>query len=231
MKTVGIIGGLGPESTVDYYRLIISSWRERTQGVGYPSILINSLDIDKALGMLYENRLEDLAGYLGAEIQRLANAGADFAVLAANTAHIVFDELRAASSIPLISIVEAACHAAGTLGLRRPGLLGTRFTMQGRFYREPFRAAGMELVAPTLEEQDFIHGKYMHELIPGVFLPETRRAISAIIGRLVRQERIDGLVLAGTELPLLLREAGELGAPLLDTTRLHVEQVVERLLT
>ena len=231
MKTVGIIGGLGPESTVDYYRLIISLWRERTQGVGYPSIIINSVDLDKALGMLYGNQLEALAAYLSKEIQRLSDAGADFGLLAANTPHIVFDALSAASPIPLISIVEAACHAAGALGLRRPGLLGTRFTMQGRFYSEPFRAAGMELVVPNHEEQEYIHDRYMKELIPGVFLSETRQSMAAVIERLIRQERIDGLVLAGTELPLLLREAGDLGVPLLDTTRLHVEQVVERLLT
>jgi aspartate racemase len=231
MTTAGIIGGIGPESTIDYYRLIIAGYRERMKGVGYPSIVINSVDLDALLVLLNANRLEEMTAVLTAEIRRLASAGADFALLAANTPHIVFDALAAASPIPLISIVETARAAARSQGLKRLGLLGTRFTMQGRFYLDPFRAAGMELVVPDAAEQALIHDKYLNELIPGVFRPETRRAFAAIIARLKAQEKIDGLILAGTELPLLLREAEDPGIPSLDTTKLHVARVVELLVS
>ena len=229
-RTAGIIGGMGPESTVDYYRSIIALYRERRKDGSYPSILVNSIDVKRMLDLVAADRLTELANWLGTEIRRLADAGADFGLLSSNTPHIVFDALSAAAPIPLISIVETACQAAQRQGLTRVGLLGTRFTMQGRFYAEPFSAAGIEVVTPGAEDQAFVHEKYMRELVPGVFRPETRSAICAVIERLRRERRIDGLVLAGTELPVLLREAGDLGVAVLDTTKLHVERVVDRLL-
>jgi len=231
VKTAGLIGGTGPESTVDYYRSIIALYRERNPDGSYPSLLINSIDMTRMLDLIASNRLADVTAYLSAEIRKLAVAGADFALLAANTPHVVFDALRSASPIPLISIVETARQAAQSQGLKRLGLLGTRFTMQGRFYSDVFLPAGIELVVPNAKEQSFVHDKYMNELVLGVFRPETRQAFRAIIDRLRHEERIDGLVLAGTELPLLLRDAGDLGVPVLDTTRLHVERVVAQLLS
>jgi aspartate racemase len=230
VRTAGIIGGIGPESTVDYYRLILAMYRERTQDGSYPSLLINSIDLKKVLDLVERKRLAELTAYLASELRRLADAGADFALLAANTPHIVFDALAAESPVPLISIVDAACRAARAQRLMRLGLLGTRFTMQSRFYPDVFLAAGIELVAPNPDEQDLIHDRYMHELVPGSFRPQTRREFLAIIDRLVVHERIDGLVLAGTELPLLLREAKDLRIPFLNTTRLHVEHAVACLL-
>jgi len=181
--------------------------------------------------LVADNRLPELAAWLVAEIRKLAAAGADFALLSANTPHIVFDALQAESPVPLISIVEAARDAARAHGLKRLGLLGTRVTMQGRFYIDPFRAAGIELVPPNTGEQTFVDDKYFGELVPGDFRPETRQAFCTIIARLKREERIDGLVLAGTELPLLLREVPDLGIPVLDTTKLHVERIVDHILS
>lgn len=231
MKTAGIIGGTGPESTVDYHRSIIALYRERTRDGSYPSLLINSIDMTRMRDLVTDNRLPELTAYLAAEIRKLAAAGADFGLLSANTPHIVFDALRSESPIPLISIVETACDAARAQGLKRVGVLGTRFTMQGRFFSDPFRAAGIELVPPNTEEQAFVDDKYFSELVFGDFRPETRQAFRAIIDRLKREERIDGVVLAGTELPLLLREVSDLGIPVLDTTKLHVERIVDHILS
>jgi aspartate racemase len=183
------------------------------------------------LDLIGGNRLVEVTAYLASEIRRLASAGADFGLLAANTPHIVFHALAAESPIPLISIVDSACRAACARGLKRLGLLGTRFTMQGRFYPDAFLTAGIELVAPSHDEQELIHERYMNQLVAGIFRPQTREEFSAIIDRLKMQEKIDGLVLAGTELPLLLREAKDLRIPFLDTTRLHVEQAVACLLS
>ncbi len=230
MKTAGIIGGIGPESTIDYYRLIIASYRQRRPDGSYPSIIINSIDLKRVVDLITANRLDAVTEYLLAEVTRLARAGADFGLLAANTPHIVFDDLQRQAPIPLLSIVEATCAGAQGLGIKTAGLFGTRFTMQGRFYPDVFDRAGITLVTPTLQEQDLIHEKYMGELVNGQFLPQTRQAFLTIAERLRSQKGIEGLILGGTELPLLLRDAQVPGAPFLDTTKLHVEQVVNRLL-
>src|SRR5579863_4257894 len=118
-KTIGIIGGIGPESTIEYYRLILAGYRERRPDGGYPAILINSIDLKRVLGLIAANELGELTEYLVREIARLARARVDFALLASNTPHIVFDEVHARVGIPLISIVEAACEAAKDLRLKK----------------------------------------------------------------------------------------------------------------
>jgi aspartate racemase len=230
MKTLGIVGGIGPESTVDYYRSLIQMWREETRDESAPSILINSIDLKKMLDLIAANALSEVAAYLSGEMQRLARAGADVGLFAANTPHIVFDELKRQSPIPLISIVEATCDAAKQLGLHRLGLFGVRFTMQGRFYPDVFSKSGITLVVPEESEQAYIHEIYMNELVKGVFLPETRERLLAIADRLADQGHAQGLILAGTELPLILRE-GRCGIPVLDTTRIHAKAALRRLLS
>ena len=130
----------------------------------------------------------------------------------------------------MISIVEATCQAARSLGVTRVGLLGTRFTMEGGFYQDVFARQGMTLAVPAEEEQAYIHEKYMGELIKGVFLPKTRERLLAIARRLEREASIQALILGGTELPLILRDVKIEGLPVLDTTRIHVEAAVEALL-
>ena len=231
MKTVGIIGGIGPESTIEYYRLIIASYRRQKRDGSYPSLLLNSIDMKKMLDLIGANELGMVTDYLLEEVQKLAQAGADFGVLASNTPHLIFETLNRQSPIPLLSIVEAACDAAKRLGLRRLGLLGTRFTMQGRFYADVFNREDMTLVTPSVDEQNYIHDKYMSELVNGVILSETRERLLAIVGRLKDEEEINGLILGGTELPLILSGEREQGIPLLDTTRIHVERIVAQLLS
>src|SRR5215470_4010788 len=153
MKTVGLIGGVGPESTIEYYRFIIEAYRAETKDDTYPSIIINSVDVNKYVGLATANRFDTFADELVIEIDRLARAGADFGALAANTPHIVFDKLQRRSSIPLVSIVEATCGKAQSLGLKRVALLGTRFTMTGGFYQDVFGHAEIDLVVPNDEEQ------------------------------------------------------------------------------
>jgi aspartate racemase len=155
----------------------------------------------------------------------------DFGVLASNTPHVVFDELRRQSSLPLLSIVEATCEAAEALGLERVGLLGTRFTMGGQFYSEVFSKAGVALVAPGQEAQAYVHDKYMSELVNGIILPETRARLLAIVDQMRKQEGIDGVILGGTELPLILRDVTDPGIPFLDTTAIHVRRIVAELLS
>ncbi len=231
MKTLGIIGGIAPESTIEYYRLIIASYRARKPDGSYPPLIINSINLTKMLDLIGANELARVTEYLLSEVHRLARAGADFGLLAANTPHIVFEDIQRQSPIPLISIVQTACEAARGLELTRVGLFGTRFTMQGHFYPEVFSRQGITLIMPNLDEQDYIHDKYMSELINGIFLPETREGLLQIVERLKEKTDIQGLILGGTELPLILRDVDDRGIPFLDTTRIHAEYAVAQMLS
>ena len=230
-KLIGIIGGIGPESTIDYYRLFVSIYREHRPEGGYPPLLINSIDLARALKLVSSNDLAGLAAYLLEEIHRLARAGATHGLLSSNTPHIVFDEIEAASPIPLISIVETACRAAAERKLKRVGLFGTRFTMQGGFYQKVFAREGIEVAIPEAEDQNFIHDTYISELVNGIVRPQTRTRYIAIARYMKAQQGIEALILGGTELPLLLRGAIDIGVMLLDTAHLHVERAVAELLS
>jgi aspartate racemase len=230
MKTAGIIGGIGPESTIEYYRFIIAAYRERQPDGTYPSLIINSVDLSRLLGMVTADQRREAVDYLVAEIEKLARAGVDFAALAANTPHMVFDEIQARSPIPLISIVEATCEHARKLGLSKVGLFGTSFTMQERFYPEVFARAGISLIAPSEDEQTFIHDKYMNELLKNIFLDETRAGLLDIVDRLKERDQVEGMILGGTELPLILTSAEHKGLPFLNTTRIHAARIVREII-
>jgi aspartate racemase len=231
MKILGMIGGVGPESTVEYYRTIIALYRERKPDGSYPQMIINSIDLTKGRDLIAANDLSGVTKYLLDEIRKLARAGADFGLIAANTPHIVFDEVARESPIPLISIVECACQAAQARALKKLGLFGTRFTMQGEFYPKVFSKAGVELVLPDPADQDYIDNKYFTELVPGKFFPETKAGLLAIVDRLKEKSDIDGVILAGTELPLILRDETHNGIPLLDTMKIHAEAAVAEILS
>jgi aspartate racemase len=180
--------------------------------------------------MLNDGQLDDLAEYLAQAVNSLARAGADFGCIAANTPHLVFDELQHRSPIPLLSIVRATVDHASALGLKKAGLMGTGFTMRANFYPVEFSKAGISLVVPNDAEREFIHGKYLGELLKNQFLPQTREEILRIARRMKREEGIEAVVLAGTELPLLLRDAADMDMPVLDTTVIHVEAIVDEVL-
>ena len=227
MKTIGMIGGIGPESTIDYYKRLLDGTQKRNPGGPAPSIIINSIDLQKGLDLLGANKLDELTEYIVPEVMRLQSAGAEFGFLAANSPHIVFDDIARRSPLSLVSIVEATCAEGQARGFKKLGLFGTRFTMHGRFYPEVFTRAGLELVVPAADEQNYIHDKYLNELIPGKFLPQTREQLLAIARRMRDQEGIQALILGGTELPLILTDESALGIPFLDTTQIHVDAILD----
>jgi aspartate racemase len=226
VKPIGVVGGIGPESTIDYYRAMIAAYQERVPDGSYPAIVISSVDAGAFLGPLMGGDHETVIAVLVAELERLARADAGCAIIAANSPHVVFAELQRRSPLPLVSIVEATADEAMRQGRRRLGLFGTHVTMQGRFYHDVFVPRGLSLVVPNEEEQAYIHDKYMTELLKGVLRPATRERLLAIIARLKADAGIDAVILAGTELPLILREPTASGLPLLDTTVIHARAIV-----
>ena len=217
MKTIGIAGGIGPESTIDYYRLLIAA--------GHTQIVIVSLAVQKMLMMLRDDST-GVADYLSAAVEQLTNAGADVAIIAANTPHIVFDEVERRARIPMVSIVDATASHVARLGLRKVGLLGTRFTMEGRFYPDVFARRGLAVVPPSPNDLEYVHEKYVGEFLKNQFLPETRTAMFGVIDRLRAERGVEAVILGGTELPILFRSDAHGDIPLLDTTKIHADAVL-----
>jgi aspartate racemase len=229
MKTLGMIGGVGPESTIDYYKNIIAMYRELQPGGSYPQFVINSINLQKGIDFMNANDLAGMASFLLEEIEKLPRAGAQFGIVAANTPHIVFDDIAPKLPIPFISIVEATCDYAKARELKRLALFGTRYTMQADFYQKVFSREGIDLTVPEPKDQDYIHEKYFAELVPGNFLPETRENLLAIVDRMRDKSSIDGVILAGTELPLLLRGESHNRVALLDTGKIHCQAAVNEM--
>jgi len=221
------VGGLGPESTIDYYRLILDAWKARHPS-SLPHIVIDSLDVNLGIRLVQSDR-PGLVRYLLDSIRRLERAGCDFAAMAANTPHIVFDELAAASPIPLLSIVECCADAVEARGFGRVGLLGTGFTMGAGFYPTVLKRRGIDVVVPDEARRSWLHERYLGELLNGVFTDETRAGVTRIVEEWAEKGDVEAVILAGTELPLLIRSDTLAGLPLLDTTQIHVRAIVDRL--
>ena len=224
MKKIGLIGGIGPESTLDYYRLIIRSFRER-KSADYPEILVYSANLTELLKLMEEKRWAALTEWLVHTIEALQRAGAEFAAIGSNSPHVVFDDVQARSPLPLLSIVEATCRKAQELGVKRLGLLGTAFTMQGDFFQKPFLAKGMSVVVPEPEDQHLIHRRLFTEIELGIIKDTTRAELLAVARRMIDRHGIEALILGCTELPLILTK-DEFGIPFLNTTAIHVDAIV-----
>lgn len=225
MKKIGMIGGFGPESTLDYYRLMIEHYRLLRGEGTLPEIFIYSMDVYAMLNMVEQQRWDDLVEWLLQGINILKKAGADFGIISANTPHIVFDRFNNLSPLPLISIVEETSKKAKEMGLQKVGLLGTSFTMRASFFPEVFAGHDISVITPREEEQDYIQHKLMTEIELGEFHEDTRRGLLKVVKRMVDEESIQGLILGCTELPLILT-MDEFGIPFLNTTKIHVESAI-----
>lgn len=224
MKRIGIVGGLGPEATVDYYRRIVDFFHEYNNSLSAPEIVILSADISELFQLVGDENWDALVEWLLLKVQKLNAAGADFAVISANTPHIVFDQLSAKSPIPLLSIVDATREHAKSKGLKKVGLLGTKFTMEANFFGSCFAKDGIAVAVPEKADQEFIHDKLVNEIELGIFSDETRQELLSIINRIAVRESVDGIILGCTELPLVIDQA-QCDLPLLNTTEIHVSAI------
>jgi aspartate racemase len=226
MKKVGIIGGIGPASTLDYYSGIISGVRAKTNDDIYPEIVINSINMTEMLSAVQNESWEMLAGVLLSAIENLAGAGAEFAAIASNTPHIVFHAVQAESPLPLISIVDATCQYALLKGCKKVLVVGTLFTMRSGFYTQAFQKYGISAVVPSEEKQEIIHGLFFPNLENGIVIPEDKQKMLAIIKALVSEHQVDAVVLGCTELPLMI-EHDDLDMMVLNTTQIHIDAIVK----
>lgn len=230
MKKLGMIGGTGPESTVDYYQSIIAKFQEKTgDPETLPELLINSINMYKIFELLDSGREDELAEYLANAVRSLEKAGADFAVISANTPHIVFDKVQEKVGIPMISIIEETVSKASEMGLQKVALLGTKFTMENDFFKSPFKKSGKEIFVPTETEQQTFHKKIVSELEKGIVKEETKKEFLALANGMIEQHGIEGVILGCTELPMIFKPE-DLDIPQLNTVEIHVEKIVEIML-
>jgi aspartate racemase len=230
MQKLGLIGGIGPESSIVYYRLIIKRFQEKLNTKEYPEIVINSINNTEMLSYVFNNKLDKLVDFLSNKIETLALAGADFAAIASNTPHIVFDKLTKRTKLPLISIVTETCKEISKKKLHCIGLLGTKSTMSNGFYEIAANNFGIQIITPNAEDQNYIHEKYMTELLFNNIKQTTKKQLIQIVKKIKENNYIEGLILGGTELPLILSQDDFNDIVLYDTLKIHTESIVERMI-
>ena len=229
MKKIGIIGGLGPESTIDYYKGIISGL-QKYNTKDYPEIIIESVNMNKVLNYLELENYEEIIDYLSKANTNLAKSNASFSVIASNTPHIVFDEVNNLSSIPMISIVEETFKKVKNDNLQIIGLIGTKFTMEKDFYKKKFINEDIKIVVPDQNQQEYINKTILEEVEYGIVKEETKKNYLNIINKMKEKENIKGLILGCTELHLILNYQDDKDIKFYNTTEIHIESIIDYVL-
>mgnify|MGYP004731447613 CR=1 FL=1 len=230
MNKLGLIGGTGSESTIEYYKGIEYGVQQKSGRSFFPNLTIESLSVFDVLGFCGKQDYAGLTAYLLKGIRNLTAAGAQYAALTGITPHIVFEELSKASPIPLVSMVDTARDCAAAHGYKKICLLGTLPTMEGTFFQNSFAKRGIEVVTPNAEEKIYIGTKIETELEYGKVLPETQRAFQEIAERIIREEQVQAVVLGCTELPLIF-DGVELPVSYIDVMQVHIRTLIDLILS
>jgi aspartate racemase len=226
MKTIGLLGGMSWESSLEYYRIINETIKKRLGELHSAQCLMYSVDFAEVEALQHAKEWEELTRQMIAAVQRLERGGADFTVICTNTMHRMADEIEAATSIPLLHIADATAEAVRTAGITKVGLLGTRFTMEGTFYRERLEQRhGLQVLIPETTDMEKVHRIIYDELVQGQILKSSRRVYQKVIEHL-KSAGAQCVILGCTEIPLLIRSS-DVNIPVFDTTRIHTEAAVE----
>ena len=220
-KRIGILGGMSPESTVTYYEYITRTYTERFGDYGYPEILIYSVSFQPYVDWPEADRWDLVAAGLSEAARRLEATGAEVILIATNTMHLVFDEVQASVSVPMLSLLDAVGEAIRERSMTTVGLLGTQFTMEKAFYQDALDRWGISVIVPEAEDRHYVNAVIYDELVAGQIRDESRTGYLRVIERLA-ERGAQGVVLGCTEIPLLVSEA-DAGLPLFDTTAIHAE--------
>lgn len=229
MNKLGLIGGIGPESTLMYYRSIEQGVQEKIGKPYFPPMTIESLSVFEVLHFCNAGDYEGLTEYLTGGFRNLAAAGCDFGALTGITPHIVIDQVREKSPIPIVSIIDTAADYALRKGFTRVGLIGTYPTMSGDFFQKNFEKKGIRVICPHEDEMRFIGNKIETELEYGKVIPETRDHVMTIVKRMQKEEQIQAIVIGCTELPLLFRDAKS-PVEAIDAMAVHIETLIRMIL-
>ena len=220
-KTIGLLGGTTPESTIGYYRYITGEYTRRLGDYGYPQVLIYSVTFQEFMDWGRGGHWDRAATKMVEAFEALRLAGADFGLMTANTAHTVFDEVARRTALPLLSILETTVEAIVRSGVDRVGLLGTQTTMSAPFYLEALAARGISTLVPVAEARRELSRIIYDELARGEIRPESKQEFLRVI-RELEERGAGGIVLACTEIPLIVR-ASDVALPLFDTLEIHAE--------
>jgi len=228
-KTIGIVGGMTPESTTIYYETITRRYSQATGDYGYPRIVINSMSFQQFVDWMNDDAWDTIADALTAAVGQLASAGADVALMATNTMHMVFERVQTRAGIPMISIIDATARAVKEHHLNTVGLLGTRFTMQKPFYRDGLLRSGIQTIVPDASAQEKVHDIIFTELGRGLITEDSKQVYLGIISDL-EEQGAEGIILGCTEIPLLI-QAEDCRLPLFDTAELHAVAALQAALS
>jgi len=229
MKAIGLIGGMSWESTVEYYRLINESVKERLGGLHSAKCVLYSVDFAEVEELQRQGQWPQAAQVLVGAAQSVEKAGADLVLICTNTMHKLADTVQAGIGIPLLHIADATAEKVNQAGLQQVGLLGTRFTMEEDFYRGRLAGEfGLEVMIPDAKDREMVHRIIYEELCVGAIRPESRGQVADIMSRLVEMGA-QGIILGCTELGLLVGPE-DCRVPLFDTTRVHALAAVEQAL-
>lgn len=227
MKTIGLIGGMSWESSIEYYRIINAATKGKLGGLHSAKSVMYSVDFAEIEALQHQDRWSEAADLMVSAAQSIERAGADFVVLCTNTMHKLADEIEANIQIPFLHIADATAERIRSRGLQKIGLLGTRFTMEQDFYRgRLINKHGLEVIIPSADERELVHQVIYQELCLGIINPESRNQYVKIMNRLVEMGA-EGIILGCTEIELLV-EPGDTTVELFPTTRIHAEAAVNR---
>jgi aspartate racemase len=221
-RTIGIVGGLSPESTIIYYQRIVRRCHEFFGDHTYPEIVIYSVNFQRFIDWMSREKWDKITEQLVKDVKRLTKAGADFALIATNTMHLVYQEVQRRSPIPIVSIVEATAEAVNKDGVGKVGLLGTRFTMEKGFFKKGLADYGIDTLVPEKGNREYIDKVIFDELCRGVIRAASRERFLRIIGNIISQGA-EGIVLGCTEIPLLIKPE-HTSAKLFDTAIIHADK-------
>ena len=226
MKTIGLLGGMSWESSLEYYRIINRAVKRRLGGLHSAQCLLFSYDFAEIETLQHADEWEKLSLLMIDGVRRLQAGGADFLVICTNTMHRMADEIEQATGMPLLHITDAAAQAIQAQGLTTVGLLGTQFTMTGDFYRTRLEEQhGLRVLIPNETDRQIVHRIIYDELVLGEIREESRESYREVIGRLA-EAGAQGVILGCTEIPLLVRPS-DVQLPVFDTTTLHAEAAVD----
>ena len=230
MKKLGLIGGIGPESTIEYYRAIEYGVQKKSGQNFFPNITIESLNVFEVLNLCKKQDYDGLTDYLLNGINQLSAAGVQYAALTGITTHIVFDALSKVSPVPLVSMVDTASEFARAHGCRKVCLLGTLPTMNGTFFQKSFESKGIEVITPDTAEKEYISRKIETELELGKVISDTQNNFRTITERIIRDENVDTIILGCTELPLIFKGI-DLSVPCLNVMQVHIDSLIDLIMS